>query len=123
LGDITISGHIITGNKGGTTTATVQTVSGGAGSGSSCSVSGNDTNGQISITFGAGSKVGTAACIINFGSNYTVAPKPVFTMATYNASNNPIPYVYSSAIGSFSIGFTTTPPTTGTYLINYFNAQ
>ncbi len=120
---LTIDGHIITGNGNGATTTATLNGNAGTGGSPSCTVSGDDTSGQITLK--TGSTSGWAAgiqCTINFGTSYASAPHPVLTPASSQDVSAVKPYV-TSGTGSFTVSFITADNAQHTYVWNYFNAQ
>jgi hypothetical protein len=119
--DLQISGHIVT---SGTTPVAAATAN--AGDKAVCSVAGDDTSGQITITTGSGNWQNGAQCSINFSSPYTSAPHPVISLSSGPGSitdtNGVSPYVSSSTTG-FQILFSAADSAQHTYIFNYFNAQ
>lgn len=124
---LTVNGHIITGNSSGSTTATLDANAGSGGS-PSCTVSGNDTSGQITLTTGtSGWAVGTL-CTINFAGSYTgTAPRPVITPANGSAASvSQVLYVDvpgASPFTTFTLNTSVAPVAQDTYKFNYFNVQ
>jgi hypothetical protein len=119
IGTLSINGHVITGNTNGTTTATVNA---NAGTGATCTVSGNDTGGQITVTTGSGSWASGDQCDVTFASSYGSAPHPVIARANATSTSVVQPYV-TSTITNFSLNFTSPDVSSNTYVFNYFNAQ
>jgi fibronectin-binding autotransporter adhesin len=118
---LTVDGHIITGNSSGTTTAAVNANAGTGGS-PSCTLSGNDTGGQIILTDGtSGWAVGTQ-CTITFANTFGSAPHPVISNATNVNTAAIVPYVNSTTT-RFTINFVNADTAQHTYVWNYFNAQ
>jgi hypothetical protein len=118
-GILTINGHVVTGNTSGTTTSTVNA---NAGTGSTCTVSGNDTGGHITIVTGSSSLAAGVQCTINFASSYSANPNPVISSANSTSTATIQPYV-TSATGGFSISFIAPDSGGNTYVFNYFNSQ
>ena len=123
-GVLTANAHIVTGNASGSTTATVQTA---AGTAAVCSISGNDTAGQITLTTGTSSWASGAQCIITFSSSYAGAPHPVITPTNIAASSEYAtggvqPYM-SSGTTTMTLNFTNADTAQHTYTWDYFNAQ
>ncbi len=118
-GTLTVNGHIITGNTSGSTTATVHA---NAGTGATCSVSGNDTGGKITLAMGTSTSAGIQ-CTINFASSYGTAPNPVLSAANSETGSNAINHYFNSTTSNFTINFTNPDNTGITYVWYYFNAQ
>jgi hypothetical protein len=118
-GNLTVNGHVITGNTTGSTTATV---SANAGTGSTCTVSGDDTAGQITVITGSASWASGVQCTINFSSSYASSPHPIMTSANATSRSVVQPYI-GSTTGTMTINFTAPDTTSNTYIWNYFNAQ
>ena len=117
----TFNGHIITGNTSGSTTAAVGANAGSGGS-PTCTVSGNDTGGQITLTTGTSGWLAGIQCTVTFSSSYTAAPHPVITPANGTGTNSVQPYV-TSGTSSWTINFVNADTAQHTYMFNYFNAQ
>jgi hypothetical protein len=116
---LTVDGHIITGNSSGSTTASINA---NAGSGSTCSVSGDDTSGQITLTTGTSGWTSGTQCTINFSSSYGSAPHPVISNAS-NISPSAADVYVGSATGTFTVNFINADTAQHTYSWNYFNAE
>lgn len=115
----TFNGHIITGNTSGSTTAVAHA---NAGTGASCSISGNDTAGQVTLTTGSGAWASGTQCTVTFSSTYSSAPKPVIAPANNMSVSSVQPFVDSST-SNFTIGFVAADSSANTYKFNYFNVQ
>ena len=123
-GVITANAHLVTGNNSGTTTAVAQKA---AGTSAICSVSGNDTAGQITLTTGTSAWNSGEQCSVEFSSSYANAPHPVITPANTTSSGayssgNVQPYV-SANTTTMSINFTNADTAQHTFTWDYFNAQ
>ncbi len=120
-GVLTVNGHVVTGNTSGSTTAAVNANAGTGGS-PACSVSGNDTGGQITLTTGTSAWAAGIQCTVTFSSSFGSAPHPVITPASNVDSSAVKPYV-TSGTGSFTISFIVADTAQHTFTFNYFNAQ
>jgi len=122
--DVTINGHIKTGNSSGSTTAAVNA---NAGTSGSCTVSGNDTGGKITLVTGSGSWAAGVQCTITFANSYaTTAPNPVITPANSTDTTLVKPYVDvpgSTPFTTWTLNFIAPDTAGNTYKFNYFNAQ
>jgi hypothetical protein len=118
LADLTINGHIITGNNNGTTTVQADANSGSTGI---CTISGNDTSGQITITpTGTGIAEG-AQCTITLSSSFTTAPHPVISPVETNAQS--VGAYANATTNTITVGFTNPGKAAKSYTFNYFNVQ
>jgi hypothetical protein len=119
--NLQISGHLIT---SGTTPVAAAAVN--AGTSASCSVTGNDTGGQITITTGSGSWSAGTQCSLTFASAYASQPHPVISPATAAGATTNVsavnPYVDSTTT-NLDIDFNSPDTGSHTYVFNYFNAQ
>jgi hypothetical protein len=118
-GVLTVNGHFLTGNTSGSTTATVGA---NAGTSATCTVSGNDTGGQITLTTGSAAWANGLQCTINFSASYGAAPHPVITPASNVDVSAVKPYV-GSGTASFTVNFINADTASNVYTLNYFNAQ
>ncbi|TAK89163.1 hypothetical protein EPO04_03630 [Patescibacteria group bacterium] len=115
--NLTVNGHLITG--GSTPSAAVNA---NAGVGASCTVSGTDTAGTITVTTGSSGVVAGTQCAITFATNFGSAPRVV--LGASSAGAGPLdPYVASSATNTFSIGVGTAGATGTAYKFDYVAAQ
>jgi len=108
-------GHIITG--GSTPTATVNTTD--AGTGATCTISGDDTAGQVTIATGTGTLLSGTECAITYATSFANTPVVILSSANGNASGRNI---YSATSGDTTTGFDISfgqAPFSGTYIINY----
>jgi hypothetical protein len=124
-GDLTVNGHVVTGNASGATTASVNAAAGSAGS-PSCSVSGNDTGGQITLITGTSGWTPGVQCTITFAQSYSSTPHPVITSANSTTITAVEPYVDvpgAAPFTTFTINFIAADTAQHTYKFNYFNAQ
>jgi parallel beta-helix repeat protein len=123
-GTLTVNGHIVTGNTSGSTTASPHA---NAGTSATCTISGNDTGGQITLVTGSGSWAAGTQCTITFSSNYTgTAPHPVITPANSTDTSSVKPYVDvpgTSPFSTWTINFINADSGANTYKFNYFLAQ
>ncbi|MGH7193620.1 MAG: hypothetical protein ACREJM_08825, partial [Candidatus Saccharimonadales bacterium] len=115
-GGITVGGHIITAGQ----TPAVQ-VAPAAGTGATCTVSGNDTGGSITIVTGSGSLTDGTECTLTFHDGYSQPPNPVISPRNKDSAQAQ-PFVDADT-GKMTIQFTQTPATGTTYRFNYFNTQ
>ena len=120
-GALTINGHVITGNTTGSTTAAVNANAGSGGT-PACTVSGNDTGGQVTLTTGTSAWSSGVQCTITFASAFGSAPHPVMSNAT-NVSAAAVGVYVNSATNNFTINFINADTAQHTYVWNYFNAQ
>jgi|GEM_PF-6533137 len=117
-GTLTLNGHLITGNTSGSTTATVGAAS---GTGGTCTVSGNDTSGEVTIVTG-GSGVATGVlCTINFSSAYGVAPHTV--LSPVNAASTGLQIYKTNNTINFVLNTNNAPTISTTYKFDYVIAQ
>jgi len=117
-GTLTVNGHIVTANTSGTTSATVQTA---AGSTATCTLSGDDTSGLITIaSTGTGQATGNQ-CTIGFSSSYGANSHPVVTSTASNGIG--VGAYLTPGTANFKLNFTTAPTAGQTYTFDYFNAQ
>jgi hypothetical protein len=118
-GTLTVNGHIITANASGSTTGTVHAAT--AGSTATCTVTGDDTSGSISIaSAGTGQATGDV-CTINFSSSYASNSHPVITGTSSNDTG--VAVYLTPNTGTFNVNFGTAPAAGQTYAFDYFNAQ
>jgi hypothetical protein len=119
-GTLTVNGHIVTANSSGTTTgAASSTILANSGS---CTVSGDDTAGQVTLNDGtAGWTTGTQ-CTITFANAFGSAPHPVMTNAA-NVSPAAVGMYVNSTATTITINFINADTAQHTYTWNYFNAQ
>ncbi len=123
-GVITANAHIVTGNTSGATTAAVQKA---AGLSALCSITGNDTAGQITLTTGTSGWASGEQCSVSFSSSFANAPHPVITPANTTSSGaytsgNVQPYV-SANTTTMSINFSNADKSQQTFVWDYFNVQ
>jgi len=118
---LTVNGHVITGNSSGSTTAAVNANAGTGGS-PACSVSGNDTGGQVTLTTGTSAWASGTQCTITFANAYGSAPHPVMSNAS-NVSTGAVGVYVGSTTTTFTINFMNADTAQHTYSWNYFNAQ
>jgi hypothetical protein len=116
-GNLTLNGHIVTANASGSTTATVNA---NAGTGATCTITGDDTDGQITLTTGTASWVSGIQCSINFSSSFTNAPYTVITPTGTTNTSAVNPTVSNSTTG-FTINFLSADTASHTYTWNYVN--
>ena len=116
-GTLTVNGHIVTTNASGSTTAAVQT---NAGTGSTCTVTGDDTDGTITLVTGTASWASGAQCIISFGSSFTAAPNTVMSPTGSTNVSSVAPTVIPST-GSFTVNFINADTASHTYTWDYVN--
>jgi fibronectin-binding autotransporter adhesin len=117
----TIKGHIITGNSSGTTTAAVS-VNAGTGGSPACTISGNDTGGQVTLTTGTSGWASGTQCTVTFANAFGTAPHPVMTNASSTSPSAVGAYVNSTTT-TFTLNFINADTAQHTYTWNYFNAQ
>jgi len=121
LVDLQISGHIITAGNAPTIVSTPN-----AGQNAACSVSGNDTAGQITITTGTTNLQSGVQCSVTFAKAYANMTHPVISTtggAGVTTDTSGIkPYLDSSSTG-FDILFNSPDSGSHTYIFNYFNSQ
>jgi|GEM_PF-5616879 len=119
---LTVNGHIISGNSGGSTTVAI----GSAGScsvttGSSANISGNDTAGKITVVTGTTCTAGTLATI-TFANAYGSAPKVILTPTSAGGAALQY-YNGTTGTGSFTIDVGANPANGTTYVFNYHIIQ
>jgi hypothetical protein len=111
--------HELGGLGGGTTTIAAGT---GAGTGPTVSLSGNDVNGQITITTGTSPAASAIICTVTLSAAFGSAPFVIFSPANANAallSGASMIFVTSNTT-TFSLNSGTSGLTaTTTYLLNY----
>lgn len=116
-GDLTVNGHLITGGS-----APSASVDANAGTSATCTVSGTDTAGKITLVTGSSGVTPGTQCSITFSSAYGAAPKVVIGPAGPLAA--PLdPYIDAVTASSFSVGVGTAGATGTTYTFNYVSAQ
>jgi hypothetical protein len=115
-GNITIGGHLITG--GVTPAAQAQTA---AGSGASCTVSGNDTGGSITITTGASGLADGKQCVLTFHTAFGAMPNPV--IAPRDKAGVQAQAFVDADTHSMTVEFSDAPAANTTYAFDYFNTQ
>jgi hypothetical protein len=120
-GTLTVNGHVVTSNSSGTTTAAVNANAGTGGS-PVCSVSGNDTGGQVTLTTGTSGWAAGTQCTITFANAFGSAPHPVMTNAA-NVNPATVGMYVGSSPTTFTINFINADTAQHTYSWNYFNAQ
>jgi hypothetical protein len=114
----TINGHIISANAAGSTTAAVGA---GAGTGATCTISGNDTAGTVTVTTGAsGVAVGTL-CTVTFSANFGATPRVVLT--PNNAASTTLQLYKTPAVGNFVIKTNNVPAISTGYQFDYLIVQ
>jgi hypothetical protein len=119
-GTLTLNGHLITGNSSGTTTATKQSALGTTGS---CSVTGDDTTGTITMSSGGSGETNGDFCEINFGSAYGVAPNVVVGGGNGNGADMD-PYADNVTTGHFYVGsVNNSSGFSGSIILTYIVAQ
>jgi hypothetical protein len=114
------NGHII---SGGTSPSITEDGGGNMGSGGTCSISGNDTSGLITMVTGTGSVQGNL-CDITFSTVYGSAPKVIVSPGNDNIPGI-APYVDSASVSTsgFSVGSGYTPSDGLTYKLYYYVIQ
>jgi hypothetical protein len=117
--NITVNGHVITGNTSGSTTASPHA---NAGTSATCTVSGNDTNGQITLVTGSASWAAGVQCTITFSSSFGAAPHPVISPAN-NTDTSAVKAYVDATTTTMTINFINADTGANTYKFNYFNAQ
>lgn len=116
-GNLTVNGHLIT---GGSTPSTA--VNANAGVGATCTVSGTDTAGTITVTTGSSGVVAGTQCTVSFSSSFGAAPRVV--VGPSNSAAGPLdPYIGSTATNNFTVGVGTAGSTTTAYKFDYVAAQ
>ena len=80
------------------TTAPTATPNANAGTGATCSVSGTDTAGTVSLTTGSGAWASGAQCGVTFNMTFSAAPHCVFSPANANAATA-VSYLTESTTG------------------------
>jgi len=118
-GTLTVNGHVITGNTSGTTTASV---SANAGTGATCTVTGDDTAGRITLVTGSASWAAGAQCTINFSSSFASAPYPVISPAG-TADTSFVKTYVAPFTNNFDVRFQAADNASHTFVWDYFNAQ
>ncbi len=113
-GTLTVNGHIITGSAA----PTAVTAGAGAGTGGSCTITGNDTSGTVTVVTGTTPAAGVL-CTATVA--FSTAPRPVIS-GSDQASAALAPFM-SATTTTFTIGVNGIPANPGTYRFNYFNAQ
>ncbi len=117
VGNLTFNGKLITG--GSTPTATVDP---NAGNTATCTVSGNDTSGQITLTTnGVGQSAGLQ-CTITYNSAFSSAPRTMVSPVSIDAGANSGYYADSSTT-ALSLYLALAPSAGVTIIFNYFNPQ
>jgi hypothetical protein len=114
--EIIINGHIVT--AGNSPSATPNS---NAGLSSSCSVSGNDTAGTVTITTGSALWQSGTQCTITFSSAFSVAPRTIITPTSGSTAARQ-PYVNSSTT-TMTIRFNVADTASTTHTFNYLNPQ
>ena len=120
-GNVTVNGHIVSGNKSGTTTVA-------AGAAATCTLTsptvnltGNDTAGTVSITTATGSCSAGTLATVTFANAYASAP--VVTLTPQNANGATLQYYYNSGTGTFTIATGNAPATATAYIFSYHVLQ
>lgn len=118
-GNLVVSGHIITANQSGTTTAAIQPA---AGSGASCSLIGNDTAGTLSLTTGTSAWATGSQCMVTFAVVYAAAPNTVISPVGATNAGAVLPTVTTTTTG-FTVNFITADTAQHSYSWHYINLQ
>jgi hypothetical protein len=111
------NGHIITGGAGAPSTA----VAAGLGTTGTCSVSGNDTAGQITLVSSGTGQAGGLLCTLTWNTAFAASPRTVITSGDA-VSPSKQAYV-GSGTTTVTINFAVAPTAGQTYFLNYFNPQ
>lgn len=115
--NLILNGHLVT---GGSTPSTA--VNANAGVGATCTVSGTDTAGTITVTTGSSGVVAGTQCTVSFSSSFGAAPRVV--VGPSNSAAGPLdPYIGSTATNNFTVGVGTAGSTTTVYKFDYVAAQ
>jgi hypothetical protein len=109
------NGHIITGGSG-----TTATVGANAGTTATCTVSGNDTSGTITLASAGTGQATGLQCTINL-STFAAAPHPV--VSGVNANGASVQAYAGSTTIIITLNFGIAPSAGQTYTFNYFNPQ
>ncbi|PIZ61544.1 hypothetical protein COY17_04275, partial [Candidatus Saccharibacteria bacterium CG_4_10_14_0_2_um_filter_52_9] len=116
-GDITIGGHVVTAG----TAPTVQ-VEAAAGANATCTVTGNDTGGKLTIVTGTGVDMADGMqCTITFNKAFGAAPNPV--ISARNKDSTKVGVWVDADTTTMTIHFASAPLASTTYNFNYFIAQ
>ncbi|MBI3338495.1 hypothetical protein HY003_04325, partial [Candidatus Saccharibacteria bacterium] len=120
-GNITINGHIITGNTSGSTTVA-------AGAAATCTltsptvtITGNDISGTVTITTATGTCTAGTLATVTFASAYGTAPR--VTLSPADATGAGLQYYYNSSTTTLDIKTATNPATATTYTYTYHAEQ
>lgn len=115
--DLVINGHLI---SGGTAPGAAPTA--GAGSGSTCTVAGNDTAGTITITTGSSGVAAGNLCDISFNTAFTATPRVLISPDSTAAAG-----LDAATTGRSTSAFTITssglPANSTAYVFNYIVIQ
>jgi hypothetical protein len=115
-GNITIGGHIIT--SGDAPDAHVEDA---AGHNATCTLSGNDTGGSITIVTGDTDLADGTQCTVNFHSDFDHAPNPVVSPRNKDSASAGV--FVDADTSKMTIQFAQAPAVEKTYKFNYFNTQ
>ncbi len=111
-----VNGHIITGNKSGTTSIVAE-AGANCGGTATVSLSGNDTSGTVTITTAGGSCAAGNLATITFANAYGAVPHVLLTPV--GAASAALQAYVGQTAANFIIGTATTPSGSTTYSYNY----
>jgi hypothetical protein len=121
-GNITVAGHIISGGNTPTTTVLANTI-GTVATGASCTVSGTDTAGTITVNVGtSGGTSPTGVCQVNFSSAFGSAPTVIIGSAN-NAAADQLPMTGATTTSYFQVNTRYYPTGGDVYVIKYIVVQ
>ena len=101
------------------TTAPTTTVNANAGTGATCSVSGTDTAGTVSLTTGSGAWASGVQCEVDFNMSYSSAPRCVFSASNSNAAVASVNAYLTKTTADFSMNFVNADTAATTYEWDY----
>jgi len=101
------------------TTAPTTTVNANAGTGATCSVSGTDTAGTVSLTTGSGAWASGVQCEVDFNMSYSAAPRCVFSASNSNAAVASVNAYLTKTTADFSMNFVNADTAATTYEWDY----
>ncbi|HVX57592.1 MAG TPA: polymer-forming cytoskeletal protein, partial [Candidatus Saccharimonadales bacterium] len=115
-GNLTVGGHVLTGGQ-----APAVQVESGAGHDATCTLTGNDTGGSITIATGDTDLADGTECTVTFHTTFGNAPNPVVSPRNKDSAGVGV-YVGADS-SKMTIQFSNAPAAHKTYTFNYFNAQ
>jgi hypothetical protein len=120
--NLTVNGHIISGGTQPTTTILPNTI-GTVPTGASCTVSGTDTAGTITVTVGtSGATNPVSVCQVNFSTAFATAPTVIIGTAN-NAATDQLPMTGPTTTTYFRVNTRYYPSAADNYVFKYMVVQ